>query len=60
MVLRIGDECLCRIYFQLCKVGREYLIRERRRLVTEPEDQSTPEPAAVDEEVADEPEKQEA
>jgi len=59
-VLRHGDVRQGRLYYLRGKVGREARIRERRRLVTEPEDQSTTEPEAVDEEVAEEPEKQEA
>ncbi len=59
-VLRHGDVRQGRLYYLRGKVGREARIRERRRLVAEPEDQSTTEPEAVDEEVAEEPEKQEA
>ncbi len=59
-VLRHGDVRQGRLYYLRGKVGREARIRERRRLVAEVEDESTPEPEGVEEEVAEEPEKQKA
>jgi len=59
-VLRHGDVRQGRLYYLRGKVGREARIRERRRLVAEPENESTTEPEVVEEEVAQEPEKQEA
>ena len=59
-VLRHGDVRQGRLYYLRGKVGREARIRERRRLVGEPEDESSAEPEAAEEEVAEEPEKQEA
>ncbi len=59
-VLRHGDVRQGRLYYLRGKVGREARIRERRRLVAEPEDDSTTESEVVEEQVAQEPEKQEA
>jgi large subunit ribosomal protein L19 len=62
-VLRHGDVRQGRLYYLRGKVGREARIRERRRLVTATEvegEAATNEPEDVEQDAAEEPEKQEA
>jgi large subunit ribosomal protein L19 len=62
-VLRHGDVRQGRLYYLRGKVGREARIRERRRLVTATEaegESATNEPEDVEQDAAEEPEKQEA